>query len=168
MNTSHQALIERLNYIRIQPRAVLLFGPFSAEEEQKIAKIYPKAKLSMETDLKSFREKAFDVILGVDLSGERSEFEAIFAGFKQSLKPGGMLLFTQFGCEHSPEFPDMHDTGDLLLRCDFENPVVDVDFHRIFAHAWAKGLQEKDENGAVKSIRVSLDRLLDKIKLKIR
>lgn len=160
---SRQDLIDRLTYIHIRPKTVLLFGDFSPEEQQKIQKIYPKALLKTGLD-----QGPFDVILGLGLPGEREVFEGIFESFKQSLNPGGMLLFNQFGLDYAAGFPDMHDIGDLLLQLGFENPVVDTEFKMIFGHAWAKQSQETHADGTVKSVRVSLDRLLDSLKRPFR
>ena len=160
---ANQELIDRLNYIQIQPKTVWLSGDFSGEEQRNIQKIYPNAKLYREPLLASF-----EVILGVDISGDSAVFERIFQSFKQHLAPGGMLLFTQLGRDFKEGFPDMHDIGDLLLHLEFENPVMDTEFKRIFGHGWAKQSQEKNEDGSVKTVRVSLDRLLESLKKPFR
>lgn len=59
------------------------------------------------------------------------------------LRPGGLLVFSTFGPDtlrelrkswravdhqaHVNQFVDMHDIGDLLLRCGFADPVVDAE-----------------------------------------
>jgi hypothetical protein len=164
MNSAHEELIDRLKDIPLEPKSVLLFGPFSPEDNQRIARYYKKAHCVSSSDLQKIASTRFDVILGVDLSGEKAEFEAIFSAFKASLKPGGMLLFTQFGFEFSPHFPDMHDIGDLLLALGFENPVVDIEHQYIFGHAWGKQIQEKNVDGQGHTAKVSLDGLLRSLK----
>jgi hypothetical protein len=168
MNIAHAELIDRLRDIPLEPKAVLLFGPFSPEAKQQIARFYKKSNCLSLSDIKNIEGKSFDVILGVDLSGEKKEFEPIFSAFKASLKPGGMLLFTQFGFEFSPNFPDMHDIGDLLLALGFENPVVDIEHQHIFGHAWGKQLQEKHPDGQGHTAKISLDALLRSLKKPFR
>jgi malonyl-CoA O-methyltransferase len=71
------------------------------------------------------------------------DVQAIFTGLRRVMKPGAILVFTCFGpdtlfelkraCKkaggHStiPDFPDMHDVGDELVRAGFREPVMDVD-----------------------------------------
>ena len=57
------------------------------------------------------------------------------------LETGGLLMFSTFGPDtlkelrasfsdrhpHTLRFIDMHDYGDMLLECGFENPVMDVE-----------------------------------------
>jgi len=67
----------------------------------------------------------------------------VFGELRRVLKPGGLLMFTTFGpdtlkelrsswaqVDHNPrvnQFLDMHDVGDALLACGFENPVMDME-----------------------------------------
>ncbi len=68
----------------------------------------------------------------------------LFAELHRVLAPGGLLVFTVPGpdtlCElreswravdshpHVNTFIDMHDLGDLLVRCRFAEPILDVDY----------------------------------------
>ncbi len=67
----------------------------------------------------------------------------VFGELRRVLKPGGLLMFSTFGpdtlkelrnswagVDSNPrvnEFLDMHDVGDALLACGFENPVMDME-----------------------------------------
>jgi len=67
----------------------------------------------------------------------------VFGELRRVLKPGGLLMFTTFGpdtlkelrsswaeVDNNPrvnQFLDMHDVGDALLACGFENPVMDME-----------------------------------------
>jgi hypothetical protein len=177
LNQAHEELIARLGYIQVQPKRVLLLGEFSAGEVQKIAKIYRKAQIYQAltlTDLptQDLAKRSFEVILGAEIHPEKAIFEEIFQGFAQLLNSDGMLLFTILGPDwdknNDKNYPDMHDIGDLLLQLGFENPVVDSEFGLTFGHAWGpklpKQIQEKNPDGSLKAIRVSLDQLIASLK----
>lgn len=83
------------------------------------------------------------------------DLDALFAGFRRVLRPGGMLLVSTFGPEtlqelreafaaaddraHVSPFAGMAAFGDALMRAGFRDPVLDrdVDVHR---HADMGGL----------------------------
>ncbi len=171
----HQELIDRLGYIQVTPKKVLLVGEFSLPERRKIEAIYPKAELhadllSDKSDKSDKNFKTFEVIVASAVSPETP----IFSSFFDRLSQGGMLLFSTFGpsvfCPKLQErYPDMHDTGDILWNLGFENPVMDTEFLHstevVFGHAWkpATAKQIKDAEG---SIRVSIEGLLKSLKLK--
>jgi hypothetical protein len=164
----HQEFIARLSYIHIQPvpKNILLFGAFSELEIQKISEIYAKAKIYREIDCEPL--PSFEVILGAEITPEKVQFEKVFEKFAEKLAPHGMLLLTIPGPSVVENAPDMHDIGDLLLQLGFEDPVVDAEFDMTFAHAWGKKkprqIQEKNPDGSLKSIRVSLDHLIASLK----
>ena len=86
------------------------------------------------------------------------------AEFGRVLRPGGLLMFASFGPDtlreirtawaaadpgvHVHEFLDMHDVGDALLTCGFENPVVDVDVAHAAHAKVADALRDIKEIGA--------------------
>ncbi len=71
------------------------------------------------------------------------DLDAVFAGFRRVLKPGGMLLVSTFGPEtlwelreafaradeapHVSPFADIAGFGDALVRAGFRQPVLDRD-----------------------------------------
>ena len=66
-----------------------------------------------------------------------------FAEMRRVLAPGGLLMFSTFGPDtlkelrtayegtdrhvHVNRFIDMHDLGDMLVRCGFADPVMDME-----------------------------------------
>ena len=76
------------------------------------------------------------------------DLDALFAGFRRVLRPGGMLLCSTFGPDtlhelrgafaaaddagHVSPFAPIADVGDALMRAGFRDPVLDrdVDVHR--------------------------------------
>ncbi len=83
------------------------------------------------------------------------DLDALFAGFRRVLRPGGLLLVSTFGpgtlhelrasfaaadaADHVSPFPAIAAFGDALMRAGFRDPVLDrdVDVHR---HADMAGL----------------------------
>lgn len=71
------------------------------------------------------------------------DLQTIFTGLRRVMKPGAILVFTCFGPDTLsglksawyktggrspiPDFPDMHDVGDELVRAGFREPVMDTD-----------------------------------------
>ena len=69
--------------------------------------------------------------------------ERVFAEMRRVLLPGGLLMFSTFGPDtlkelraayegtdrhvHVNRFIDMHDLGDMLVRCGFADPVMDME-----------------------------------------
>lgn len=70
--------------------------------------------------------------------------DAVLTELQRVLRGGGLLMFTTFGPDtlrelarasadvhgRSPvhSFVDMHDLGDMLIRCGFANPVMDMEY----------------------------------------
>lgn len=71
----------------------------------------------------------------------QDNFISLLQEWRRILHPQGLLLFTALGpdtlkeCrafikhEDIPQFMDMHDLGDLLLKAGFNDPVVEVDHY---------------------------------------
>lgn len=66
-----------------------------------------------------------------------ASLEELFLEWRRVLRPEGLLMFTSLGPDtlselHSdhiqlPNFMDMHDLGDALVRAGFADPVLDVE-----------------------------------------
>lgn len=88
-----------------------------------------------------FKDQTFDLIFSNFTLQWGNNLPAIFTECKRLLSPTGMLFFTTLGpdtlCElrqsfaavdnfqHIHPFYDLHDIGDMLLDCAFQDPVVD-------------------------------------------
>lgn len=88
-----------------------------------------------------FKDQSFDLIFSNFTLQWANDLPAVFTECKRLLSPKGMLFFTTLGpdtlCElrqsyaavdhyeHIHPFYDLHDIGDMLLHCAFQDPVVD-------------------------------------------
>lgn len=88
-----------------------------------------------------FRDQSFDLIFSNFTLQWGNDLSHIFTECKRVLSPTGMLFFTTLGpdtlCElrqsfkaidgfqHIHPFYDLHDIGDMLFNCGFQDPVVD-------------------------------------------
>jgi malonyl-CoA O-methyltransferase len=72
-----------------------------------------------------------------------NDLQRVFEEVHRAMAPGGLFMFSTFGPDtlkelrqafgaadgytHVNRFADMHDIGDLLLRCGFATPVMDME-----------------------------------------
>jgi malonyl-CoA O-methyltransferase len=103
------------------------------------------------------------------------DLDALFAGFRRVLRPGGLLLVSTFGpdtlhelrasfaaadaADHVSPFPAIAEFGDALMRAGFRDPVLDrdVELHRHPAMAdLMRGLRELGATNALASRRRAL------------
>ncbi|VAX07909.1 Malonyl-[acyl-carrier protein] O-methyltransferase [hydrothermal vent metagenome] len=166
-------LLERLEYIRFSPERILDLGSGTGFCQQALAQRYPVAEihsLDLATGmLRQARKKiswlrrmkrrdhfvsadvyalpyasnSMDMIVSNLTLQWCADLVAVFSECQRLLKPGGMLLFTNFGPDtlkelrqcwsgvdahsHVNQFADMHDMGDALLQSGFTDPVVDME-----------------------------------------
>ena len=90
-----------------------------------------------------FRPASFDLIISSFTLHWCEEIEKIFHDVRKSLKGDGIFMFTTVGPntlrelqeaytyidieQHVNSFTDMHMYGDSLLKCGFDDPVMDVE-----------------------------------------
>ena len=90
-----------------------------------------------------FRPASFDLIISSFTLHWCEEIEKIFHDAQKSLKDDGIFMFTTVGPntlrelqeaytyidveQHVNSFTDMHMYGDSLLKCGFDDPVMDVE-----------------------------------------
>jgi len=90
-----------------------------------------------------FRPASFDLIISSFTLHWCEEIEKIFYDVRKSLKGDGIFMFTTVGPntlrelqeaytyidieQHVNSFTDMHMYGDSLLKCGFDDPVMDVE-----------------------------------------
>ena len=166
-------LLERLDYIRFSPKRILDLGAGTGYCQQALIQRYPDAEIHAldiaEGMLQQARKKigwlrrlkrrdhfvcadvnalpyaseSMDMIVSNLTLQWCPDLLVVFSECQRLLKPGGMLLFTNFGPDtlkelrycwakvdahtHVNQFADMHDVGDALLQSGFSDPVVDME-----------------------------------------
>jgi len=94
-----------------------------------------------------FRTGAIDLVIANLVIPWIGDPTACFAEVARVLKDGGLFAFATLGPDsfaelsrawqavdsqrHVPDFPDMHDVGDALVRAGLRDPVLDVDTLRV-------------------------------------
>jgi malonyl-CoA O-methyltransferase len=162
-----QRLLERLEFVRGEPARILDLGcgtgiaseamrgrfggatviglDWSRGMLARFSERNRNAALPLCADMQSLPlpPRSLDLVFSNLAVQWSSTPEALFAGIRKVLRPGGMLLFSTFGPDtlhelrsawrtadqepHVNRFTDMHDIGDLLLAAGFSDPVMDVD-----------------------------------------
>lgn len=137
-------LLERLDYIRIQPDTILIVSLYPQQSIITLKKRYPVAQIKTASDaakMREFQDETVDLIIS-DFSLMR-EYEPLYFlhDCRRVLKTEGLLLLLTLGpdtlCElrhsfsvvdayaHVHDFVDMHHVGDWLRELQFSDPVVD-------------------------------------------
>jgi len=165
-------LVERLELVQLKPDVILDVGSGTGFCSQLLAQRYKKASLvSLDLSYKMLfqtrkkegffkrlksphtyvcadaerlplADESTDMIVS-SLALQWCDLESVFAGFRHTLKPGGLLMFSTMGPDtlkelryawskadghaHVSAFIDMHDVGDALMRAGFSDPVMDVE-----------------------------------------
>lgn len=136
-------LLERLDYIRIEPQVILNDGLYTAHSHAQLLQRYPSAKVIDIHDideLKKISDASINLIFAHFPLLSQDPVE-ILREFFRVLADGGLLLFTSLGpdtfCElresfravdsyrHAHDFVDMHHVGDCLKKLNFTDPVMD-------------------------------------------
>lgn len=183
-------LLEKLEFIKLQPKNILLIGDPALEEKMLSAleALYPETQcdfLSQHIHIRDYPVKAdyYDLIIShwlqpLDLLPDGltdtplSTYELLFYLLHHFLKPKGLLLFSHLGpettlaglntAESAALQPPMSALGDVLLKLDYQDPVLDRDclidekgaLELSYGHAWKKSEIERcfarpDEEGTV-------------------
>jgi malonyl-CoA O-methyltransferase len=148
-------LMQRLEYIKLEPRYILDLGCGTGYFTRQLQNRYPSAIIigldiafgmakfaSDNTQLQyccgdaeqlPFLDMQFDLIFSNCCLPSIENFEAVFNEFNRVLNLDGLLLVTTFGPDTLQElgiesnWQDMHQIGDILLQQQFKNPVVDTE-----------------------------------------
>ncbi len=166
-------LLERLEYIRFSPARILDLGSGTGFCQQTLLHRYPTAEfhsldlargmlmqarkkinwlrrlkrrdhfICADVNVLPYVDNSMDMIVSNLTLQWCADLSAVFSESRRVLKPGGMLLFTNFGADtlkelracwskvdsytHVNQFVDMHDVGDALLASGFSDPVVDME-----------------------------------------
>lgn len=164
-----EQLNNRLDWVRHNPKNIVLAGADNDFSRQKLAARYPQAQFveydphadRLATTATQRKTPFIHKLLGKqipqhcqaphDALPENSadmlwanlnllwspHVAATLENWANALQPNGMLFFTHFGADSVPEIrqclslsshalTEMHDLGDMLLRCGFYDPIVDT------------------------------------------
>lgn len=160
-------LLDRLNYIPIQPKYILDLGSGTGFFTKQLQTLFPKAiiiGIDIAFDMVSFAIQKtglsfccadaehlpfanlqFDLIFSNCCLPSVQNLDPFFLELKRVLNNNGILLFTTFGPDTlnaqglENQWPDMHIIADLLLHQGYANTVVDVE-HLTFTYRSLKVL----------------------------
>ncbi len=137
-------LLERLDYIRINPTDILNYGLHTDHSHQQLQQRYLSANILPvhdQIDLEKCADHSVDLIVAHFPLIAKKDPIAILREFSRVLRDEGLLLFTSLGPDtfyelresfvavdnapHVYDFYDMHHVGDWLKGLHFSDPVVD-------------------------------------------
>lgn len=154
-------LIERLKDLPITPRNILDLGCGTGYFTPHLQELFPDAKIiNLDFALEMvkiakhktssicacatrlpFANHSIDLIFSNCCLPHIPEIRTALTEIQRVLSGNGVLLFTSYGYRTLEElgmsghWPDMHDLGDLLLKLQFKDPVIDTEFLTInYAH----------------------------------
>jgi len=168
-----ERLLDRLDYVRLSPSAILDLGAGTGRAARILAARYPDARI-VELDLAPamlqqdgaagrttvcadaeclpFAPGSFDLVFSSLMLQWCNDVPAVFAGARDALRPGGLLIFSTLGPDtlielreswaaaddevHVNAFADMHDLGDALVHAQLGEPVMETER---FTLAYADG-----------------------------
>jgi len=137
-NEITQRLLDKLSFIKLDPTLIFLEG-FDSNGREGMRQLYPNARLT--NDLA--HEEQYDLILSNCKIHQAANLTKILRDWHRCLKPEGVVVFTSFGSgtlqeikkawqlsdgmPHINQMIDMHDMGDLLVKEQFKNSVMDAE-----------------------------------------
>lgn len=121
--------------MKSQPITIYCAGFDDDELQTMLHQLYPAAIFVGEL---APQETVDWVICHFDLAYQNDLVRTLLL-YKSYIKPDGLFFCTHFGPDTlkewdessslvSPKRLDMHDLGDLFLKCGFKDPVIDVDY----------------------------------------
>ena len=162
-------LLERLEYIKIQPELSLDLGCGTGQLTEALLKQYPKSNVlaldlaknmvakskkkggwfrkamgvCADVNQMPIKNNSVDLLISSLMLQWCDDLPTVFQGLANTMKSGGLLLFTTFGPDtlkelrqswqevdafsHSSTYTDMHDIGDMLMQAGFSQPVMDME-----------------------------------------
>lgn len=134
-------LLERLDYIRIQPETILVVGLHLDYPLQQLQKRYPSAVIKSMQEITAIENNAYDFIVAHFALLATQEPIPLLQAISNMLRDEGLLFFTTLGpdtlfelrdsfstvddCVHTHAFLDMHHMGDWMKQLRFSDSVVD-------------------------------------------
>lgn len=147
-------LLQRLEFIKIQPRYILDLGCGTGFFTKQLQELYPQAIIigidiafgmvkiassnhqeycCADAEQLPFESQQFDLIFSNCCMPSISNPTNLFAEIQRVLTTDGLLLFTTWGPDTLYELGielnthEMHQIGDILLKQQYKNPVVDTE-----------------------------------------
>jgi malonyl-CoA O-methyltransferase len=127
---------------RIYPQAKLLTDQVKQSSFQfSLENLLPwkKKKIGYLSDKEIQLVTDIDLLWAGPLNIERSEYPTFFTDAGRLLQTQGLIMFNYLGPDTAKEYwdllsqrgkvgPDMHDTGDILLKSGFADPVMNMEY----------------------------------------
>jgi len=189
-------MLERLDYVRLQPMRVLDAGSGTGWGTRQLAQRYPSAQLialdiaigmlDVARGRSGWWQKLFGGTNQIQICGDLealplpassvemvwsnltlqwcNDLPGTFAELHRILKMDGLLMFSTFGPDtlkelrqsftgvdkynHLSRFADMHDIGDMMTRCGFAEPVMEMEYITLTYNDVHSALQDLKRIGA--------------------
>ena len=130
-------LIDKLSFIKLKPKIIYIEGDFPEQQIISLKNAYPNAYISNNLTLQT------DLIVSNCNLHLTDSINRRLIQFHSALSKNGTFLFTTFGSttlieikeiwrlldihSHINQMINLHDLGDILLKCNFKIPVVDAE-----------------------------------------
>ena len=150
-------LVTRLDYLKIEPKVILDLGCGTGWWTQALKARYPQARVLaldvswhmlqkvqkkqswfkkqplVQADMHHlpFENESIDLIFANQVLLDNPE---IFDELYRVLSPNACFMFSSLGpdtlkeIEGRPSYIDLHDIGDAMLKCGFQDPVMDREY----------------------------------------
>lgn len=126
-------LLERLHFLKIHPKNILLQDNSKNIEPQQLIMLFPEAKI----DVIALEDTRYDLIVDNCSLLNVLDFRKYLFLTKKNLNTNGLLIFCTLGIETFPQYynflhpdlklTDMHNLGDLILNLHFADPVMEME-----------------------------------------
>ena len=148
-NAMAQRLQQRFEGLRIDPVRVLELGARGDGVRNFLTRLYPEAQYDQvaaplsEAAFQTLVPDQYDIIISnLSFTAWADAYDALLR-VRFALKSKGVFFFSLLGPDslqelrqafsfdrypHVMDFHDMHNVGDLLLQCGFENPVMEGEY----------------------------------------
>lgn len=122
-------LLERLGYIKIIPQNIINWSSELQYNQTKLQELYPHANITNIEDVKQLttNSNSVDLFYSNCKLTTFDDYLSLFAAIKHILTNDGLFLFSTVGPKSYDidSLQDMHTIGDIMLKIEFNDPVVD-------------------------------------------
>ena len=134
-----------------------------------------RSRVCGDAEQTALRTSSVDIVFSSLMLQWCNDPDSVFTEVARILKPNGLFIFSSFGPdtlkelreswravdegEHVNTFLDMHDVGDGLMRCGFQNPVLEseyIDYRYNEAHGLMRDLKQLGAQNSNRERRKSL------------